>query len=144
MRSPTKWVLWTLLAIVVLIGLLAVWQWQANRTPEVSEDSHPLILWSFESARLSPDGSALEIDVYGSPDETCWEYDHVETEVVDGELLVSLYYLGPTTSPEQFCVIPCPLGTATTVVELESPVDPSLVVVKNPETEPHCSESIPS
>ena len=142
MRSPTRWVLWTIVATLVLIGLFALWQWQANRAPEVSEDSRPLILWSFESARLAADGSSIEIDAFAPSDPACFEYDHVETAVVDVELVVSLYYLGP--EPEQFCEIPCPIGTVTAVVDLEAPVDPSLGVVKNPQTEPHCSESIPS
>jgi hypothetical protein len=80
-------VLWTIVATVVLIGLFALWQWQANRTPEVSEDSRPLILWSFESARLSADGSSIEIDAFAPPDPACFEYNHIETAVVGVELV---------------------------------------------------------
>jgi nitrite reductase/ring-hydroxylating ferredoxin subunit len=37
MRLLIRWALWTIIVVVVLIGLFALWQWQANRTPEAAE-----------------------------------------------------------------------------------------------------------
>jgi len=102
--------------------------------------SRPAVLWSFESAVVSPDGSSIEIEVFGVPDVTCFEFDRVETAESGDDLIVSLFYLGPEEG--QFCSIPCPLGTGTLVLPLETPRDPTLQVVKDPATEPHCSESL--
>jgi hypothetical protein len=111
----------------------------ANPTPEVNDDGRPFVLWSFESGRLSADGTELKLDVFHVPDPACYEYNNIETEVVGDQLVVSLYYLGPT--PGQYCSAPCPLDTSTGLWTLESPVDPSLEVVENPATEPHCAET---
>ena len=97
-------------------------------------------MWSFESAVMSTDGSSIEIEAFGIPDSSCFEFDRVETAVSGDDLIVSLVYLGPEEG--QSCIIPCPLGTGTLVLPLETPRDPSLQVVKDPATEPHCSESL--
>ena len=103
-------------------------------------ESKPSILWSFESAELSDDGSAIEIDAYGIPDPFCNEFDRVETVVSGDDLVVSLFYLGPEAG--QFCATPCPMGTEKLVVPLDTPRDPSLHIVKDPATEPHCAETM--
>lgn len=105
-------------------------------------ETRPTILWSFESASISADGSSIEIDAYLPPDPSCHEFDHVEVKPVGDELVVSLFYLGPGEE-EVFCIIPCPLGTERLEVSLDEPQDPDLAIVKNPDTEPHCSETLP-
>lgn len=97
-------------------------------------------MWSFESASLSPDGTELEIEAFGIPDSTCWEFDHVETDVDGDNLVVSLVYLAPET--DQFCNIPCPLSTEMLTVPLDTTRDVELNIVKNPATEPHCAETL--
>lgn len=98
------------------------------------------MLWSFESASLSPDGTEIEIEAFGIPDSTCWEFDHVTTDVDGDNLVVSLVYLGPESG--QFCNIPCPLGTGTVTVPFDPPRGAKLNIIKNPATEPHCAETL--
>lgn len=97
-------------------------------------------LWAFEGGSISEDGSSIVLNAYANPDESCFEFDRVETEVEGDELIVSLYQLGPTEG--QFCNLMCPLGTERIAVPLDESVDPSLTIAKNPATGEHCSESL--
>lgn len=106
-----------------------------------SEEERPAILWSFEQASISGDGASIVIDAYLPPDPNCYEFDRVAVEPVGEELVVSLFYLGP--GDEQFCIIPCPLGTERLDLPLGEPQNPDLAIVKHPDTEPHCSETLP-
>lgn len=84
------------------------------------------------------DGSSIEIDAYLPPDPSCHQFDYIEVEPVGDELVASLFYLGPGEE-----MIPCPLGTERLQVSLDETQDPDLAIVKNPDTEPHCFETLP-
>lgn len=105
-----------------------------------SSTSRPSVLWAFEGGAISADGKSIELDAYGIHDPSCIEFDRVVTAVSGDELVVSLFYLGPTEG--QFCNIPCPLDTERLVIPLDSLRDPGLTVVKNPDTGEHCSERL--
>lgn len=98
------------------------------------------MLWSFESASLSPSGNEIVLEVFRAPDPACWEFDHLETDVDGDDLIVSLVYLGPEAG--QFCEIPCPLSTETVTLPLDTARDVALNMVKDPATEPHCAETL--
>ena len=94
-------------------------------------------LYAFESAEISADGSTIAIDAFEAFDPDCIEYDRIETELDDGELIVSLYY---RDTGQEFCTIPCPLGTERLVIDLPERLDPTLTPIQHPDTAEHCSQ----
>lgn len=99
-------------------------------------------LWAFDGGVVSADGNSVELDVYGVPDSSCFEFDRVESEIVDRELVVSLYYLGPKEG--QFCNIPCPLGSKRVSFPLDTAREPGTPVAVDPDTGQHCSQDLGS
>lgn len=109
-----------------------------------SDPTVELVLWPFEDGRISADGTQVQVRPYAPSDLNCQRFSHIDTEVVEGQLVVSVFFELHDAQPGgTFCMVPCPLFTLEPVTAEIPPVaTDDLEVVRHPDTPPHCSETM--